>query len=508
MDAGSNGVIAPSHDDPIVAYGSEVIGGPLGRRAMASRRWWTPLRVLIALTFLTSGVGLVQKDWCRQHAWGVPGVYSHACYSDIPALYYGRGLADGEVPYITQVGDRQVEYPVLTGAVMWVTAKMVPSNADPTEQVRWYFDINALVIAIAAALAVGATARLAGRRPWDAAMFALAPVLALTGTINWDMYAVALLALGMLAWARERPASAGLLIGLATAAKFYPLFVLGPLLVLCLRAGRLRAFGTALFWAVVAWLAVNVPIMVADFDGWSKFYRLSQSRGDGFSSIWFLLSQQGHGVAHSTLNTLAGGLFGLICVAIAVLTLAAPRRPRLPQVTLLVVAAFLLTNKVYSPQYVLWLVPLAVLARPRWRDFLIWQLGEVIHFVGIWYLILGYPPGNPDRALDSDSYGVTVLAHIVATLWLCGVVVRDMLRPQHDPVRFPVGASASPYGVGVGGASVGGAGVDGAGVDGAGVDGAGVGGAGVDDPAGGVLDGAPDVFHLVPRQPTPATSAT
>ncbi len=445
----------------MVARASEVIGGPWGRHAGMMRRWWTPLRVLLALTFLTSGVGVVQKDWCRTHAWATPGVYSHACYSDIPALYYGRGLADGEVPYIHQVGDRQVEYPVLTGAVMWATAALVPDTGDSNQRARWYFDINAIFIALAAAAAVGATARLAGRRVWDTAMFAVAPVLALTGTINWDMYAVALLAFGLLAWARERPASAGAMIGLAAAAKFYPLFVLGPLLVLCLRAGRLRAFLVATTAAVVAWLAVNLPIMVADFDGWSKFYRLSQSRGAGFSSIWFLLSQQGHAVPERQLNILAGGLFAVCCLGIAVLALAASRRPRLPQLVLLVVAAFLLTNKVYSPQYVLWLVPLAVLARPRWRDFLIWQVGEVVHFLGIWYLILGYPPGNAARALDNTGYGVTVLAHIAATLWLCGVVVRDILRPEHDVVRS--GES--------------------------------------DDPAGGVLDGAPDAFHLVPRAP-------
>ena len=150
-----------------------------------------------------------------------------------------------------------------------------------------------LGLAVAAAVAVGATALLAGRRPWDAAMFAVAPTLALAGTINWDLYAVALLALGMLAWARERPVAAGVLIGLAAATKFYPLFLLGPLLVLCLRAGRMREFWTALVAAACAWSAVNVPVMLADFDGWSKFYRLSQERGAGFSSIWFVLEPAG-----------------------------------------------------------------------------------------------------------------------------------------------------------------------------------------------------------------------
>ena len=47
----------------------------------------------------------------------------------------------------------------------------------------------------------------------------------------------------------------------------------------------------------------------------------------------------------------------------------------------LVVAAFLMTNKVYSPQYVLWLLPLMILARPKWRDWLIFTAGELIYFV-------------------------------------------------------------------------------------------------------------------------------
>ncbi|HEX7186745.1 MAG TPA: glycosyltransferase 87 family protein [Actinomycetes bacterium] len=456
-------VVAPSRDDPVVRRGSEVLGGPLGRRALTGRRWWTPLRVLLALTFLTCGLGLIQKDYCRDNGWAAPGNYVHACYSDIPPLYFGRGLADGEVPYIGQSGERQVEYPVLTGAAMWATAALVPDGLDPAGRSLRYFDINALALAVCAAIAVAATALTAGRRRWDAAMVALAPGLALAGTINWDLYAVALLALGMLAWARERPVAAGVLIGLAAAAKFYPLFVLGPLLLLCLRAGRMREFWATLVAAGCSWAAVNVPVMVADFDGWARFYRLSQERGAGFSSVWFVLEQQGHGVPAEALNTLAGGLFAACCLGIGVLALTAPRRPRLPQLALLVVAAFLVTNKVYSPQYLLWLLPLAALARPRWRDVLIWQAGEVVHFVGIWLLIAGYPPGNAERALSEDGYGVTVLAHVAGTLWLCAVVIRDVLRPENDPVRTD--ADGTPV---------------------------------ADDPAGGVLDGADDTFRLRP----------
>ena len=438
----------PSLEDPVVAAGSEVVGGPLGRHVWTGRSWWTPLRVLLALTFLVSALGLVQKGWCRDNGWAAPGVYTHGCYSDIPPLFFGRGLADGEVPYIGQEGDRTVEYPVLTGAAMWLTAQLVPGagSADAGERSLWYFDINALALAVWAGIAVAATALTSRRRPWDAALVALAPMLALAGTINWDLWAVGLLSLAMLAWARSRLLLAGVLIGLAAATKFYPLFLLGPLLVLCWRTGRMREFTATLAAAFGAWAAVNVPVLLADFDGWLRFYELSRERGAGFGSIWFVLSQQGRGVPEDLLNPLAGGLFAASCVAIGVLGLRARVRPRVPQLMFLVVAAFVLTNKVYSPQYVLWLLPLAALARPRWRDHLIWQAGEVIHFFGTWWLIAGYPPGDPSRALGEDGYGVTVLAHVLGTLWLVAIVVRDILRPEHDPVRSSPADEDDPSG--------------------------------------------------------------
>ena len=308
-------IVAPSRDDTVVRLASEAVGGPLGRRARLGSSWWTPLRVLLALTFLTCGVGLVQKDWCRDHAWGAPGVYTHACYSDIPPLYYGRGLADGEVPYIGQSEDRQVEYPVLTGAVMWLTAQLVPSSDVPTDRSRWYFDINAIGLALAAAVAVGATMALAGRRPWDAAMFA-PRAGARAGRDDQ---------LGPVRRGAARPRHAGLGPGETGGRRRADRAGRGDQVLPAVRAGAAAGavpagrpdagvLGHASWGRCAAWAAVNVPVMLADFDGWSKFYRLSQDRGAGFSSIWFVLSQQGHAVPDDALNVLAGGLFAVACL--------------------------------------------------------------------------------------------------------------------------------------------------------------------------------------------------
>jgi uncharacterized membrane protein len=459
-------LVMPSRHDPVVRGGSEVVGGPAGRRLRPGGSWWTPVHILLIFVFLSSLMGVAAKQHCRAEGWSSPDQFVHGCYSDVPLLFVTRGLAYGDVPYLADVPpERQVEYPVISGAVMWLEAQLTPEDKPLEDRMLWFFDVNLVVAFLCLGAAVVATARTVRHRPWDAAMVALAPGMVLASTINWDMPAVMLTAVGLWAWARERPALAGALIGLGGAAKLYPLLLLGPLFLLCLRAGRMREFGSAALGAAGAWAAVNVPVMLADFDGWLRFYEFSADRGVSFSSIWYVMQQQGYGLAPGVLNVVALLAFVGSCVGIAWLALAAPRRPRLAQLAFLVVAAFVLSNKVYSPQFVVWLIPLAVLARPRWRDFLVWQVTEVAHFFAIWLFLAGYgADGRPERALSVDGYGVSVALHIAGTLWLVALVIRDILRPEHDPVRTE--------GVEL--------------LD--------------DDPGGGVLDGAPDVVTLRRRR--------
>ena len=55
------------------------------------------------------------------------------------------------------------------------------------------------------------------------------------------MLAVVVVAAPLWSWARGRPLLTGVLIGLGTAVKLYPLFLLGALVVICLRDRRWRA---------------------------------------------------------------------------------------------------------------------------------------------------------------------------------------------------------------------------------------------------------------------------
>jgi uncharacterized membrane protein len=451
--------VRPTVQDEVAAAGSELFGGPVGRRALLGTGWWTPVRVVALVAIGMFALGMVQKLPCYNGAWfvGASSQYTHLCYSDIPHLFNGRGFADGLIPYFDRLpGDMEyLEYPVLTGLFMEVASWLTPDGGTLQHREQIYWLVNAGMLMACTAVIAVSVARTHRRRPWDALLVALAPAFALTATINWDLLAVALTAAAMLMWSRSRPLASGILIGLATAAKFYPFLLLVPLLVLCLRAGRRRAWLTAVGGALASWLVVNVPVMALAPEGWKKFYSFSQERSVDFGSFWLIISQR-TGNPLDGANSWATALTLLLCAGIVALALYAPRRPRFAQLAFLVVAVFILVNKVYSPQYVLWLIPLAALARPRWRDFLIWQAAEVTYFVGIWMYLAYTSSGDKHQGLPPEGYHLAILAHLLGTLYLCAVVVRDVLLPERDVVRRD----------------------------------------GSDDPSGGVLDGAPDVFVL------------
>ena len=425
--------------------------------------------ILILASVLGGALAFGAKAACRAGAWNI-GVeqYQAHCYTDIYPLYFTEGLSAGQVPYF----DHHVEYPVVMGAVMEAAAWAVHPIANPAIRGREFYDVTVALLCLCLVAGVLATAYCAGpSRRWTALFVALSPALILAAFINWDLIAMALSMLALAAWAARRPVLAGVLLGLAVATKFYPVICLVPLFALCLRAGRLRQFAATTAAALAAWLAINIPVAVAAPSGWATFYSFNAKRGADWGSIWYFFEAERWPVlgslSLSSINLASAGLFLIACGVIVVLALAAPRRPRLLQLIFLATAAFLLTNKVWSPQYVVWLMPLVVLARPRLGGYLIWQVTEIGYFYAIWgYLIYIVAGSGTPGAVGPGLYFAALLARFGAVLLLCALVVRDILRPDRDVVRA----------------------------------------GGADDPAGGVLDGAPDRVVLEVR-PTPLATA-
>src|SRR3954454_5286526 len=208
--------------DPAVAELTVGLGGPSGRFARPNSSWWTPLRIALAVCTITFSLGVLQKAPCMEQGWDRQSwrPFKALCYSDIGYLYQERGFVEGNRPFLDTGNYPVLEYPVLTGGFMEVAAQLTwlitgdPKKDLTVEQKRdtagVFFLVNVVMLFICALLIVGftvATARGAESRPGaargqplDALYVAAAPVLALTSTINWVLFAVAWGAGAMLGW--------------------------------------------------------------------------------------------------------------------------------------------------------------------------------------------------------------------------------------------------------------------------------------------------------------------
>jgi uncharacterized membrane protein len=501
--------VVPTWHEPLAAGASSLVGGPLGRHAVIGRHWfWTPLRVALLLAVATLALGWFSKAACAQQYfdkdrnsleldWRSNRPFTAMCYSDIIPLYSAERLNQGGFPYRTKwvddegkptAHDRYMEYPVLTGLFQWVNAKLAQGWVHIADKgwlptglpVVVYFDITAFWLALAWLVTVWATARSARRRPWDAVLVAVSPLVVAHAFTNFDTLATACAAAGILAWARKRPGLAGVLFGIGAAAKLYPMFLLGPLLILCIRAGKVAYWRTAALTSVLAWVVVNAPIWFFYREGWWEFFRRNSLRGADPDSIYNVITQftgwqgfdgpLGFQDTPSKLNFVTGVLFVACCVGVAYIGLQAPVRPRFAQLGFLVVAAFLLTNKVWSPQYSLWLIPLAVLAVPRWKPLLAWMTLDAVVWMPRMAFYLGVDLNNAKRGLPAEWFLGFVVVRDLIVLGLCILVIHEIYHPARDLIRA----------------------------------------AGDDDPAGGILDGAADRFTLNigkrkrPAEPAPA----
>ncbi|WP_244216594.1 glycosyltransferase family 87 protein [Gordonia alkanivorans] len=484
--------ILPTRSDNLVREASSLIGGPAGAHAVIGRsRHLTPLRVLFALALCGLAIGWFGKAGCLQQApagdgsSGRPGAemrldwddqrqFTNLCYSDVISLYGAERLNIGALPYRDfwfqedsqgQTIKRYMEYPVLTGMFMYGAAQLtrgwvwaeenwgVPGALD----VVLFFTIVALGLALFWLVTIWATALTARTRMWTVWLAALSPLVFVHAFTNFDTIATAAVAVALLAWSRDRPWIAGVAIGVGAAAKLYPALLLVVLGALCLRTGRVREFGATAAAALAAWLLVNLPILIPYPTGWWEFFRFNADRSADADTIYRVLADTlGFTWNIDHLNALSVGLTVLVMVAVALIGLSAPFRPRVAQLAFLAVAGFLLVNKVWSPQYSLWLVPLAVLAIPHTRLLLTWMTIDAL----IWIPRMSLFLDAERRWLPDQWFTAAVVLRGVMVIVLCAVVIWQIWHPQEDLVRR--GNDGRWY----------------------------------DDPAGGVLDGAPDRIRL------------
>lgn len=410
-------------------------GGALAGRWLAGR-----LAVLtsatVAVTALTAtamAAGFARLAPCLAGGWRRSQTLPTVCYSDLSEIYLHRHAAFPALPYLSY----RFEYPVLTGAFAYGAAAIAAglhALGVPTGGADLYFAVSAVLLAACGIAAALCTARLPGARPADGVLVGVG--LSLMAYLNWDLLAVLLTAAGLLAFARSRPLVAGALLGLGTAAKLYPVLVLGAVALALLRAGRPRTAGKAIVAGAGAWAAVNLPFLLTPLrHGWTYFYRFSAGRPADLGTVWDLVAHAlpgravagglsvttGHWVDLAEAVTLAAAL-----AAVAALARFARRPPTVGQLAFLSVAAFLLTSKSWSPQYTLWLLPLAVGARLPGRAVAAWLATEVAFYVGVFWFLNGDVHGR-GPAIGLSAILVLTAGRLVALAGLAVLTVRKVL---------------------------------------------------------------------------------
>src|SRR5205823_4373919 len=212
----------------MVAAASKPLGGPIGEHAAIGRHWfWSPQRVGLLLATLALMLCWFGKGSCIQQYtdgngdnqldWRAGRPYVAMCYTDIVPLYTAERLnVSSTFPYNTNwienpgtanAAVHYMDYPALTGLFQWFNAK-VAEGWQAISGAGWlpgalpvaiYFNITAFWLSVAWLVTIWAVGRTAGRRPWDATVAAISPLVLVHAFTNFDTIATAFAAAGLLA---------------------------------------------------------------------------------------------------------------------------------------------------------------------------------------------------------------------------------------------------------------------------------------------------------------------
>ncbi len=378
----------------------------------------TTARALVALAILASLLSVVKFSHCANTGWATPDQYVHACYSDLPALFEARGLSTNQWPFASD--DNSVEYPVITAMVMYVTSFAANSPVG-------YFNINIFFLIL---LFIATVLIVRKIRPEFAYLVPVAPAMIASLFINWDLWAIATMMLAIYWFDRKQFLYSALLLGVSISTKFLPIFLLIPIVFIFWRENRIKEAIKYVAITFGIWLAINLPFAVTTPTGWWRFYKLNLDRGPDWGSLWLALQQLG--INFTNLNYLSILLLLIAITTIAILLFEIKYTPSLASVAFFVIASVMLASKVYSPQYVLWLTPLAVIALTNKKDlhaFWLWQATELIYHIAIWQHLAQVTDAR--FGLGPTPFAILTLLRIGGTIYLMAVLARRALEARN-----------------------------------------------------------------------------
>jgi hypothetical protein len=375
-------------------------------------------RILVVLAILAALLSVAKFSHCANTGWATPDQYVHACYSDLPALFEARGLSTNEWPFASD--DNSVEYPVVTAMVMYATSFAANSPVS-------YFNINIFFLILLFIATVLVVRKI---RPEFAYLVPVAPAMIASLFINWDLWAIASMMIAIYWFDRKQYLASSVLLGISISTKFLPIFLLIPIVFIFWRDAKMKEAIKYLAITFGIWLAINLPFALTTPTGWWRFYKLNLDRGPDWGSIWLALQQLG--INLTNLNYLSVLLLLIALTTIAILLFELKYTPSLASVAFFVIASVMLASKVYSPQYVLWLTPLAVIALTNTKDlhaFWLWQTTEIIYHIAIWQHLAQVTDAK--FGLGPTPFAILTLLRIAGTIYLMAVLARRALQARN-----------------------------------------------------------------------------
>jgi uncharacterized membrane protein len=375
-------------------------------------------RAILALAIFAALLSFTKFSHCEGTNWATPDQYIHACYSDLPSLFGERGMDDNKWPYASDTN--AVEYPVLTGLVMYATSFVAHSPIS-------YFNFNALLLAFLFIFIIFIVRKI---KPEFTYLVPVAPAMIASLYINWDLWAIATMMLAIYWFDRKAYLYSSIAIAVSISTKFLPVFLLLPIIFILWRSNQIREMVKYAATTVAIWLAINLPFALTTPTGWWRFYKLNMERDADWGSLWLAFNQLGLGLAN--LNYLAILLLLIGLTAFVIFLFEVKNTPTLASVAFIVLAIVMVASKVYSPQYVLWLTPLAAIALTHKKDlhaFWIWQIAETMYHVAIWQHLALFT--GAAFGLQEGGYATITLIRIAATIYLVWTLIKRALAARN-----------------------------------------------------------------------------
>jgi hypothetical protein len=278
----------------------------------------------------------------------------------------GEALLDGDYP--------RSEYP--TGAVLLFAFEALVGGSDTRAA-------NALLMIPFHAATVAAVFALRTRwSAWLAAVVALWPLNAYSWEFKFDAAPAALLAIGLLFAYRRRWALSGVALGLGTVVKWSPALAFAALVVWLVASRHRGEARRCVAGFVAAGLLVYVPFLLWEPSDVLAAYTKQGGRGITAESVWYLLLRpldlaevRGHlsYAAGAPAWADTGAVALQLALVLGTIVLAARLRHRSGAaiaVAALAPALFLLTNRIFSPQFLVplfaaWAIAAALLVRTK-----------------------------------------------------------------------------------------------------------------------------------------------